>query len=59
MTGFPTIEELRRPLFRRFQVEIDERGRWKIRIVLVGNTNFDSFILWPQNSVGFLDQAAF
>jgi hypothetical protein len=38
--GEPIKQE---PLLREFEVLLDDRA-WKIRVVLVGNTNFDSFV---------------
>jgi hypothetical protein len=40
----PTAAELAKPLSREFEVEVDDQGRWKISVVLVGNPNFDRLI---------------
>jgi hypothetical protein len=40
----PTLKEFNRPLDRLFRTELDDSGRWKITVVLVEESSFESFV---------------
>jgi hypothetical protein len=45
----PRIEDIPNVLLRQFQVDVDDDCRWKVTCVLVGNSNFNSFVTQYDN----------